>query len=347
MKHSKLHSVHKALGGRFVDFSGWELPFSYGTKEIAEHFACRNKAAVFDISHLGRLYFKNSGEHLQWRLTNDLEKLGLMQAQYTHLLDEQTGFVLDDLICVRMAHDEHLVITNASNHDVVARELEHEQNENSLSECVFLAVQGPQTNECLRDILGQGIIEKNQASWISYKGSEILMLGTGYTGEVGVECIIPESVAEDFLMDLVNSGVVPAGLGARDILRLEAGYPLHGHELGEGITPLQAQLEWVIAWDKGDFSGREALIREKETGVKKLLWGFKIENERRPLREGNPIYYDGRKVGEITSGNFSPSLKCAIGMGFLEAQIGLDFEGVEVGDRKAKVCRARLLLELL
>ena len=149
------------------------------------------------------------------------------------------------------------------------------------------------------------------------------------------------------MLALIKAGGVPAGLGARDILRLEAGYPLHGHELGPNITPLQARLDWVIDWDKGDFCGRTALMKEKETGPKRLLWGFKIQNEKRPLRTGSQVHFEGKKIGELTSGNYSPTLKCAIGLGFIDAEYGSKGLEVEIiqgeNSRKAQVCNSNFL----
>lgn len=349
MKQSILHSAHISLGAKFVDFHGWELPLRYSAGTLAEHSACRNDTAVFDVSHLGRLQVHDSEKYLQWRLTNDLSKLEPMQAQYTHILNAKDGSVLDDLICVFLGGDEYLLVINAANYEKVVAELKKAldiKTESPSSTGAFLAVQGPQAFANLKNILNLDSIKKNEVRRATYEDEEILVLGTGYTGESGVECILPESTAENFLMALVEQGAIPAGLGARDILRLEAGYPLHGQELGAGITPLQAQMEWVLAWEKGDFCGKEALEIEKSEGVKRFLWGLKIENDRRPLRAGSSINLNGQKVGEVTSGNFSPISKCAVGMGFLDSSIkpNSKVEIVDSSSRFAEVVETKNLL---
>ena len=209
MKRSALHSVHDALGAKFIDFNGWELPLSYEVGTLSEHSACRNGVAVFDVSHLGRMYLTNAEKYLQWRLVNDLTKLKPMQARYTHILDAEDGSVLDDLICICLKKDDkeedkekdkYLLLVNAGNYDMVLKEFSDieitEDNENS----VLLAIQGPKVDSCLNQVLGVSSISKNTASWVSFKGEEILMLGTGYTGEVGVECVVPNSIAEDFIV---------------------------------------------------------------------------------------------------------------------------------------------------
>ncbi len=191
-----------------------------------------------------------------------------------------------------------------------------------------LAVQGPEARACLATVFAEAaVVERFTVASTSWQGADAVVAGTGYTGEDGVEIAIDVAAAGELWDALLDAGIVPAGLGARDTLRLEAGLPLHGHELGPGITPLQAGLGWVVRWDKGDFRGRDALVAEREAGITRRLRGIVVEG-RRPPRAGQAVVVDGESVGEVTSGNFSPVLECGIAMAFLPP--GCD-EGTEVG----------------
>src|SRR5688500_16373636 len=246
-----------------VPFGGWDMPLSYPEGTIAEHMACRERAVAFDVSHLGtvRLHGEGVFEHLQATLTNDLTKIGPGRAQYTHLLDEDDASVLDDIIVWWVDDDVFDVMPNASNTDRVVSALGGEDVTHTRA---IIAVQGPAARSLLDPVAPEAAaVPHFGVRRFEWKGAECVSAGTGYTGEDGVECAVPAEAAEDFWQAVLDAGIPPAGLGARDTLRLEAGLPPHGHELGPGITPLQAGLGWVVGWDKPTFRGRPALERER------------------------------------------------------------------------------------
>jgi len=300
-----------------VPFGGWEMPLSYPAGTLAEHLACRNDAVAFDVSHLGtvRLSGPDARGLLQRTLTNDLGKIGPGRAQYTHLLDEADGSVLDDIIVWWVDDEVFDVMPNASNTVRVRKAL---GGEDVTARRAVIAVQGPAARDRLRPLAPDAAaVGRFRVTRFSWKGAACVAAGTGYTGEDGVECSVPADAAPAFWEELLALGVSPAGLGARDTLRLEAALPLHGHELGPGITPLQAGLEWVVSWTKPEgFRGRAALERERREGVRRRLAGLATEG-RQPPRAGAGVLVDGKRVGEVTSGNFSPVLGHGIALAFL------------------------------
>ena len=262
-----------------VSFGGWEMPLAYGSGTVAEHLACRRGAAVFDVSHLGTVRIDGRGgfETLQWALTNDLGKIAPGRAQYTHLLAAADGSVLDDIIVWWHPRDEDAadlfdVMPNASNTDRVRAAI---GGVDTTDERAVLAVQGPLAAERLDTVMPDAAaVRRFRVAECEWNGVTCTVAGTGYTGEPGVEIAVPGQGAASLWQALLAAGITPAGLGARDTLRLEAALPLHGNELGPGITPLQAGLGWVIGWDKGDFRGRAALEGERERGVEaRSSWG--------------------------------------------------------------------------
>jgi len=322
---SPLDARHRALGAKVVPFGGWEMPLSYPTGTLAEHRACRTDAAVFDVSHLGtvRLEGGNVFASLQAALTNDLRKIGPGRAQYTHLLDEADGSVLDDIIVWWVSDERFDVMPNASN---TGRVREAVGGTDTTQERAVLAVQGPQARRRLATVAPEAAaIPRFAVAEVEVLGTTCTVAGTGYTGEDGVELAVPAAAAGEVWDAVVAAGIVPAGLGARDTLRLEAGLPLHGHELGPGITPLQAGLGWVVGWDKGDFRGRKALESEREVGVARRLRGIVVEG-RRPPREGQSVLAGGDRVGTVTSGNFSPVLGRGIALAFVQANLEVGAE---------------------
>lgn len=310
-----------------VPFGGWEMPLSYAGGTIAEHLACRNGAVVFDVSHLGtvRVSGLEAWAVLQSTLTNDLNKVAPGRAQYTHLLDETDGSVLDDIIVWWIAAESFDVMPNASN---TARVRSAIGGSDVTAERAILAIQGPHARERLAVVSEQAAgAGRFRVTGFTWSGYECVAAGTGYTGEDGVECRIPADAAPAFWETLLATGIEPAGLGARDTLRLESALPLHGHELGPGITPLQAGLEWVVSWGKPEgFRGKAALEREKKAGVSRRLAGIATEG-RQPPRGGATVMIEGRPAGEVTSGNFSPVLGHGIALAFLPPSVG---EGTEV-----------------
>ncbi|MBW4029990.1 MAG: glycine cleavage system aminomethyltransferase GcvT [Acidobacteria bacterium] len=311
-----LYDAHVALGAKMVPFGGWEMPLAYQGGTVAEHLACRRDAVVFDVSHLGtvRCDGPRMFDILQDTLTNDLRKVSPGRAQYTHLLNDE-GFVVDDIIVWWLDHEEFDVMPNASNTSGVTAAL---PGRDVTAERVVLAVQGPQArarvaqwDERIAQVPRFGVRRYNVA------GVEVRVAGTGYTGEDGLEIAAPNEVAEEILARLVATGVTPAGLGARDTLRLEAALPLYGHELSLHSTTLEARLGWVLGWEKENFRGRAAVAAERERGVTRQLTGVVAEG-RQPLRDGGEVLIEGRSVGTLTSGNYSPVLERGIGLGLLQ-----------------------------
>ena len=265
-----------------MPFSGWEMPLAYPSGTVAEHRACRLSAVAFDVSHLGtvRVVGSDAFEHLQHSLSNDLRRVHPGRAQYTHLLDED-GFVVDDIIVWWVDEERFDVMPNASNTTDV---LEAIGGRDVTDERAVIAVQGPEARERLARVSPEAAaVHRFNVEHFEWGGATCIVAGTGYTGEDGVECAVPAEVAADFWGAVLAQGVAPAGLGARDTLRLEAGLPLHGHELGPGITPLQAGLGWVVGWDKAEFTGRAALEEERASGPARRLRGF-VADGRQPLR---------------------------------------------------------------
>lgn len=332
IRTSPLDAAHRALGAKMVPFGGWDMPLNYEAGTIAEHLACREGAVAFDVSHLGtvRAAGPSAFDQLQAALTNDLGKVEPGRAQYTHLLDADDASVLDDIIVWWVDDEQFDVMPNASNTSRVIEALAGEglRVSDVTPERAVIAVQGPAARERLKRVspaaAGVGRFRVERVDW---EGVEITVAGTGYTGEDGVECAVPAAEAERFWEAVLAAGVEPAGLGARDTLRLEAGLPLHGHELGPGITPLQAGLGWVVSWEKGDFRGRDALARERDGGVHRRLRGLATEG-RRPPRAEQTVLRGGEVIGEVTSGNFSPVLGHGIALAFVPP-------GVQTGDEVA------------
>jgi aminomethyltransferase len=326
-ERSPLDSVHRALGARMVPFGGWEMPLDYPSGTIAEHLACRSDAVVFDVSHLGSVRIEGDTAYdiLQQQLTNDLAKIGPGRAQYTHLLDADDASVLDDIIV--WWHPEQAdgiqrfdVMPNASNTDRVVAAVGGGE---VTRERAVLAIQGPRAKERLTTVFPDAAaVGRFRVAHARWEDVPCTVAGTGYTGEPGVEIAVPAASAGALWDAVVAAGIVPAGLGARDTLRLEAALPLHGHELGPGITPLQAGLGWVVAWSKGDFRGRVALAAEQARGIDRHLVGIATEG-RRPPRADCPVVGDGEVVGVVTSGNFSPTLGHGIALGFVPPTVGL------------------------
>jgi aminomethyltransferase len=320
LQFSPLDVAHRALGAKMVPFGGWDMPLSYPSGTIVEHMACRTDAVLFDVSHLGTVQVTGPDalERLQWALTNDLHKIGPGRAQYTHLLDENDGAVLDDIIVWWIDEETFDVMPNASNTDRVRNAIGGQETTHSRA---VIAVQGPAARERLATVFADAAaVKRFRVAEAVWEGVPCVVAGTGYTGEDGVEIAIPADMAPRLWANLLEAGITPAGLGARDTLRLEAALPLHGHELGPGITPFQAGLGWVVSWTKGEFRGRGALEVEQARGLPRLLRAIVTEG-RRPPREGCPVLIDGQAVGALTSGNFSPVLGHGIALAFLPPDV--------------------------
>lgn len=327
LRQTPLHSRHAGLGAKMADFGGWEMPIEYaGT--VAEHTAVRTDVGVFDVSHMGTTSVTGPGalEWLNTVLTNDLDRIPDGKAQYSLLCDESGG-VIDDLIIYRFTDDDLLIVPNASNSDAVVAVLSAAARSSGVTvtdrreEVGILAIQGPRSAEVL-DALGlpsdHDYMSVARATW---QGAPVTVCRSGYTGERGYEVIAPIDVLVALWDAVLEAGATPAGLGARDTLRTEMGYPLHGHELSADITPVQAGLTWAIGWDKPDFHGRGALVAEKTAGPRRRLRGLRAA-ERAIPRAGMVVTDDSGAVkGELTSGTFSPTLKEGIGLALLDASI--------------------------
>ena len=327
-----LYDTHVELGAKIVPFGGWAMPLQYQTGTVAEHLACRRDAVVFDVSHLGTVRCDGPGMYdaIQGTLTNDLAKIEPGRAQYTHLLNDD-GFVVDDIIVWWVGSEEFDVMPNASNTAGVTEAL---PGVDVTAERCVLAVQGPRARERVHAVDERfASVGRFRVARFDYRGVEVRVAGTGYTGEAGLELSVPNEVARDLLYALIEAGVTPAGLGARDTLRLEAALPLYGHELTLSSTTLEAGLGWVLGWDKPTFRGRPGVEAERARGVAHHLTGV-IADGRQPLREGGVARLDGRTVGHLTSGNYSPVLERGIGLAMAD-------EVLEVGRRVTVELRGR------
>lgn len=314
LRRTPLYDRHVALGARLVPFAGWEMPVQY-EGVIPEHVAVRTGWGVFDVSHMGQLHVEGPTSHelLQRALSNDLDRVGDGEAQYTLLTNERGGIV-DDLIAYRIAPAHYLLVVNAGNREAAFEWLaEREQRGSSVrdasDEYALLAVQGPESIERL----GLDDAPTFTHAMGSVAGVEVMVCRTGYTGERGVELMCPAEDAVALWDAIVERGATPCGLGARDTLRLEVCYPLHGNDITADTDAISAGLGWTCALDK-EFTGADVLRRVKENGPAQKLVAFTMEEKAVP-RHGMPI--DGG--GEVTSGTHSPMLDVGIGMGYVPA----------------------------
>jgi aminomethyltransferase len=314
LQRTPLHDRHVALGARMVPFAGWEMPVQYAGV-IPEHRAVRTDCGVFDVSHMGELEVEGPRAHelLQSLLSNDLDRIGAGEAQYTLLTNERGGIV-DDLIVYAIEAGRYLLVVNASNREadfrwLKERELRGSEVSDRSDEYALLAIQGPRSFERL----GLGAGKPFTWSMDEFDGIEVMVNRTGYTGEAGCELLVMREDAAALWDRALERGVTPCGLGARDSLRLEVCYPLHGNDIGPETDAISAGLGWVCALDK-DFTGADALRRVKEAGPERRLVAF-VMDERAVPRAGMTI----AEGGEVTSGTHSPMLDVGIGMGYVAA----------------------------
>jgi aminomethyltransferase len=346
LQQSPLHDRHVALGAKMSDFGGWDMPIQYGGV-LEEHTAVREDVGVFDVSHLGKGVVRGAGavDFVNDRLTNDLRKIGPGQAQYTLCCDEGSGGVVDDLIQYVRSDDEVFLIPNAANSSQVVGRLAADapagiEVEDLHTTLAVLAVQGPRSKEVVESLglpTSSDYMGFTAATW---QGRPVVVCRTGYTGELGFELLPAWDDAGDLWDAVVAAGAKPAGLGARDTLRTEMGYPLHGQDLSLEITPVQARAGWAVGWNKDSFWGRDALLKEKAAGPHRLLWGLESLDRGIP-RAHMPVLRDGAPVGEVTSGTFSPTRKVGIGLALLARGVA---EGDEVVvDVRGRESRARVV----
>jgi aminomethyltransferase len=350
LRETPLIDCHREAGARLVEFAGWRMPVQY-SGVIEEHRAVRTVAGLFDVSHMGELRVAGPGaEAALQRLTpNDVARLRPGRAHYSALLTER-GTYLDDLLVYRLADEEFLLVVNAVNtardhHWLVERAGDAAEVTDVSADYALLALQGPAAESILQRLSGEelGRLKYYRFLRTELDGESVIVSRTGYTGEDGFEIYAAPDDAPDLWRRLLAAGgaagLVPAGLGARDTLRLEAALALYGHELDEQTTPLEAGLEWTVKFKKGEFVGREALLAQRRDGPARRLAGFEITG-RGIARQGSRVLHGGRSVGVATSGTWSPTFEKAIGMAYVETaaaapgrEVALEVRGRELAGR--------------
>jgi aminomethyltransferase len=338
---SPLHDLHASLGARFTEFSGWEMPMQYESV-LTEHRAVRGSAGWFDVSHLGRFRWEGEGATATLRhlFCNDVERIEPGRTQYTMMLNDRGG-VVDDLIVWRWGAESYWVLPNAGNHQRVMEAFRNTHPQVELEDLrpatVALAVQGPDAPGALERVVGT-TPKRFRTFRAAFDGEPVWGAGTGYTGEPGGEVVVGAAAARAFAEALADAGCRPCGLGSRDTLRLEAGLPLWGQELDEDRTPLEAGLEFAVAWEH-EFVGKAALESHRSGGTGSRLVAFATEGRQIP-RHGQRLRCGGLD-GVVTSGNFSPMLERGIGLGYVPAWADGPIE-VEIRDRWVEAERVEL-----
>lgn len=330
MKYTPLYESHKALGAKFIDFSDWQMPLYY-TSMVEEAKATRNNVGIFDVSHMARFLISlDSVELLDLLFTNDHRKLDVGKAQYTLLCNEKGG-IIDDTILINLDNTKFLLIANACNHYKVWNWLKlHSKNETieDITDCISsIAIQGPNAESLVEKILDVELGKIKR--FCILRLDNFIISRTGYTGEDGFEIFASPSMISSLWEKALSLGGVPCGLGARDILRLEAGYCLYGNELSEDIDPITAGLERFVKLDGRNFIGSERIRELIINGTKERLIWFRMQDKVIP-RKGDEIRYQGLKVGRVTSGSYSPKFDVGIGMGYIDSKISKEGNIIEV-----------------
>ncbi len=349
MKHSPLHDRHVQRGAKFGAFGGWEMPLEYAATQpggggvLKEHHAVRSGVGVFDVSHLGKARVAGPGAaaHVDATLTNSLARIAPGRAQYTLCCDDPTGGIVDDLIAYFVGPDEMFLVPNAANNAEVVARLAAEAPPgvdvvDLHEEYAILAVQGPRSDDLLRSVdlpVGHRYMSFVQTSW---KDATLTVCRTGYTGEHGYELVLPAEAAGVLWDALFDAGAtydaVACGLGARDTLRTEMGYPLHGQDISLDVTPVQARLGWAVGWKKPAFWGREVLLAERAARPARRLLGIAARGRGIPRPGMSVLDAGGEQVGTVTSGTFSPTLRSGVGLALLDAAVEVE-AGVAVDVR--------------
>ena len=354
LKKTPLHGRHRALGARMVEFGGWDMPVEYSG--IAdEHMAVRSRAGLFDVSHMGEIEIAGADAlaAVQRITSNDASRLARNQAQYSALTTPEGTFV-DDVLTYRLADDHFMLVVNASNiikdFTWISRQLADAGDAavvNTSSRYALLALQGPAAREVLQTLTGVNLAEIKYYWFTTGEMASVraTISRTGYTGEDGFEVFVPPASAERVWDAILQAGrgagVVPAGLGARDTLRLEAGMRLYGNDMDETTSVLEADLGWIVGWKKDSFIGAEVLKRQKQEGVRRKLVGFEVL-DRAIGRHGYDVLVDGEKAGVVTSGTQTPFLKKAIGMAYVPVERSAP--GTEIAiDVRGRSAKARVV----
>ncbi len=351
MNTTPLYEAHQAHGAKLVDFAGWSMPLQY-SGVIDEYHAVRRQAGLFDVSHMGRLWFSGKGalDFLQWVTTNDVAKLSVGQAQYSMVCNPEGG-IKDDVFVYRTGSDDYLLCVNASNREKVSQWLSEQQvqrphgftlQDRSL-QMAQLALQGPSSKSILSKILNNSSLESLKPRWCldtTISGGKVLITRTGYTGELGYELYLESDQAAEFWKQLIQvgeaHGLKPAGLGARDLLRLDMGYFLYGNDLTEETTPVEAGAEWVVGFQKPEFIGDSVLKTQKQNGSTRRLIAFELLEKAVP-RHDMTIYAKDEQVGQVSSGNLSPVLQKGIGLGYVSPQYSSEGTALAIQVRGKKV----------
>ncbi len=357
LKKTPLNAAHRALGGKMVDFGGWDMPVQYPSGVIEEHMATRTRAGLFDVSHMGEIWVEGPDAiaFANKLTTNDVSRLVDGQAHYSALTNERGG-VVDDLLVYRFGPEKLLLVVNAATTDkdwawITGRKTSEKVDlRNESEKYCQIAIQGPYALEIL-----QTLTETNLASIKYYHfttgrvcGVDAIISRTGYTGEDGFEVYAEAGQAENLWNQMLSAGrfgeadgILPCGLAARNTLRLESAMSLYGHELSDEITPLEAGLGWITKLDKGDFIGSEALAQQKASGLARKLVGFEMA-EPGIARDDFDVYIDGSKVGRVTSGSPAPFLKKNIGLAFLPAEFAITGQEIKI-DIRGRHIAARIV----
>ena len=351
---SPLHDRHVALGAKFGEFGGWSMPLEYSTGVVKEHTAVRESVGIFDVSHLGKAVVSGPGAaaYVNASLTNDLGRIGPGQAQYTLCCDDETGGIVDDLIAYYRDGERVLLVPNAANTAEVVRRLEAAAPDGVTvtdhhRDHAVLAVQGTRSDEVLSRVglpVGHDYMSFAETT---FEDAGVVVCRTGYTGERGYELIAPNAAAGALWDALLSAGeefgMLPCGLGARDTLRTEMGYPLHGQDISLDVTPNEARLGWAVGWAKDAFWGRDVLLAEREAGPRRRLVGIKSTGRAIPRPHMSVSLTPDVLLGEVTSGTFSPTLRCGIGLALLSSVVAPDAEvGVDVRGRREIFTLTRL-----
>lgn len=344
LTQSPLHEAHVALGAKLAEFGGWSMPLEYPSGVVKEHTAVREAVGVFDVSHLGKAMVTGAGaaDFVNATLSNDLRKIAPGKAQYTLCCDERTGGIVDDLIAYYQDDEHVLLVPNAANTAEVVRRLREAAPEGVTvsdhhRDYAVLAVQGPKSDEVLEAIglpTGHDYMSFVEAP---FEGPDVVVCRTGYTGERGYELIVANEGALGLWQAILTAGaehgILPCGLGARDTLRTEMGYPLHGQDISLDVTPVQAGLTWAVGWKKDAFWGKDVLVAEKEAGPRRRLRGLVAVGRGIPRPGMGVTLTQDVPLADITSGTFSPTLRKGIGLALIptmvaeDAQVGVDIRG--------------------
>lgn len=349
LKKTPLNNVHRALGGKMVDFGGWDMPVQYTAGVIAEHLATREKAGLFDVSHMGEIWVEGEDAiaFVNRITTNDVTKLVDGQAHYSALTNESGG-VVDDLLVYRFDEGKLLLVVNAGTTDKDwAWITSHEKDEaitltNASKDYCQIAVQGPRALEIAQKFTDVNLSEIKYYHFTvdKFDGVDAIISRTGYTGEDGFEIYADKQFAEQIWNDLLEAGaefgILPCGLAARNTLRLESAMSLYGHELSDEISPLEAGLGWICKINKGDFVGREHLVKLKEDGLKRKVVGFEMI-DKGIARDEMDVYIGDEKVGVVTSGSPAPYLKKNIGLAFVPVEFAKTGQEITIDVRGKKL----------